>query len=111
LRRASLREAEASGVNIRELIANGQAVILGIRLWGQFFEDHGGDLLTPSPTDLLPGGHAVTVVGFDQQAGWLLIRNSWGESWGDRGHARLPEAALNDAATLGAWVVEDDVDG
>jgi len=109
LRHASLRDTSASVERIRELLVDGQAVILGVRLWEQFFEDHRGELITPSSTELLPGGHAVAVVGFEEQAEWFLIRNSWGEDWGDRGHARLPEAALKEIA-LGAWVVEDDID-
>lgn len=35
------------------------------------------------------GYHAVAVVGYDEKAGYFLIRNSWGEDWGDNGHAWL----------------------
>lgn len=107
--RASLSGTEASAENIRGLLADGRAVILGIRLWRQFFGDHGGELIAPASGDLIEGGHAVTVVGFDEDGEWLLIRNSWGEGWGAGGHARLPEAALEEIV-LGAWVIEDDVD-
>jgi C1A family cysteine protease len=29
------------------------------------------------------GGHAVAIVGYDKD--WFLIRNSWGEDWGEKG--------------------------
>ncbi len=109
LRRASLSVTEASAKNIRSLLSSGQVVILGVRLWEQFFGNHGGDLAVPSAGELIEGGHAVAVVGFDKEGEWLLIRNSWGKSWGSEGHARLPEAAL-EVIELGAWVVEDDID-
>ena len=35
--------------------------------------------------DLL-GGHAMTVVGFDDQKQHFIIRNSWGSSWADKGY-------------------------
>ena len=36
--------------------------------------------------DKLLGGHAMTVVGFDDKLQYFKIRNSWGESWGDNGY-------------------------
>jgi C1A family cysteine protease len=34
------------------------------------------------------GGHAVTVVGYDENG--FIIRNSWGDSWGDDGYTKYP---------------------
>tara|TARA_R110001599_G_scaffold174976_1_gene366959 strand:- start:5397 stop:6239 length:843 start_codon:yes stop_codon:yes gene_type:complete len=34
------------------------------------------------------GGHAMTVVGWDLNG--FIIRNSWGPSWGNRGHCNFP---------------------
>ena len=34
----------------------------------------------------LLGGHAMTVVGFDDYKQHFIIRNSWGKSWGDQGY-------------------------
>jgi C1A family cysteine protease len=110
MRHGSLAATEASAANIGGLLEVGQAVVLGIDLWPQFFEDHGGDLSVPAFTDLLGAPHAVTVVGFERAGEWLLIRNSWGQSWGEEGHARLPDAAL-EVVGIGAWIVEDDIDG
>ena len=38
------------------------------------------------PGDKLLGGHCVLVVGYDASKGFL-IRNSWGEFWGDKGYS------------------------
>jgi C1A family cysteine protease len=110
LRHATLSATGATATNIHGLVGAGHAVVLGIDLWPQFFTAHDGELSAPAPAELLGEGHAVTIVGFEQASEWLLIRNSWGESWGERGHARLPESALEIVA-IGAWIVEDDIDG
>ena len=34
------------------------------------------------------GGHAVTIVGYTKEG--FIIRNSWGTSWGDKGHVLCP---------------------
>jgi len=33
--------------------------------------------------------HAVTVVGYDDNEKFWIVKNSWGESWGDKGYIRL----------------------
>ena len=38
------------------------------------------------------GSHMQCIDGFGD--GWLLVANSWGSSWGVRGHARLSDAAF-----------------
>lgn len=39
--------------------------------------------------------HAVIAVGYDLEEGYILIKNSWGESWGEDGYIRLA-LGLND---------------
>ena len=39
------------------------------------------------PTDEC--NHAVINVGYDTDAGYWIIRNSWGPSWGEDGHIRM----------------------
>lgn len=62
---------------------------------------HGG-IPYPDSNDSVVGGHAVVIVGYDDEkivanvdngkstAGAFLIRNSWGEEWGEKGYGYLP---------------------
>jgi len=65
------------------------------------------DIPYPSVHDKVSGGHAILAVGYDDKhknknakPGALLIRNSWGTSWGDGGYGWLPyEYALKGLAS------------
>jgi C1A family cysteine protease len=61
-----------------------------------------GAIPYPCPGEQARWGHAIDAVGYDDEKvikntkcnirtkGALLIRNSWGESWGDKGYGWLP---------------------
>jgi C1A family cysteine protease len=44
----------------------------------------------PGPGERLLGGHAVLAVGYDRPARQIIVRNSWGEAWGEKGHCYMP---------------------
>jgi C1A family cysteine protease len=44
----------------------------------------------PSDKDYILGGHAVTIVGYDNDRKYFICRNSFGENWGDRGYFYMP---------------------
>jgi len=82
---------------VRTTLATGQSVLMTLRLtdaWHTVSKD--GNIAGPSANDQLLGGHAVVAVGHDSRRQRILIRNSWGTSWGDDGHAWLTEAYLRD---------------
>ena len=43
--------------------------------------------LDEDPEQKIYGGHAVTIVGYDDRG--FLIKNSWGDKWADRGYATI----------------------
>jgi hypothetical protein len=109
MRHATLSATSTDLDNLRDILRAGTAIVLGLELWPQFYAAHGGALRTPSVTDLLGAAHAVALVGFDEDKQEFCLRNSWGESWGEEGHGRLPYAAMA-VACRGAWIVVDDID-
>lgn len=76
-----------------------------------------GEIPYPHGTDSVAGGHAVVAVGFDDKkkiknqplgpttTGALLIRNSWGTSWGDGGYGWLPYDYVLNHLAVDWWVL------
>ena len=49
-----------------------------------------GKMVMPQANDQQLGGHAVTAVGYDDFKECFIVRNSWGEGWGDKGYFYMP---------------------
>jgi C1A family cysteine protease len=68
-----------------------------------------GEIPYPVPGDKVVGGHAVVAIGYDDSMkigitkGALLIRNSWGETWGEKGYGWLPYKYIEDGLADDFW--------
>lgn len=82
--------------DIKTKLAGGFPLIFGFTVYSSLYDQNNGDIPFPSPTESVEGGHAIMAVGYDDSKeikntrGALLIRNSWGTSWGDAGYGWLP---------------------
>ena len=43
----------------------------------------------------LLGGHANTIIGYDDTKAAFLVQNSWGTSWGNKGFYYLPYSVFS----------------
>ena len=66
----------------------------------------------PGSHEKIVGGHAIVVVGYDNSVqcknaskGALLIRNSWGTSWGQQGYGYLPYDYVLRGVAQDFWVM------
>ena len=79
--------------NIRDIkysLAHGNPVVFGMEVYQDFYDTEDGQLQIPNPKRTSEGGHAVFAVGYDNQANVFIVKNSWGDSWGDGGYFYLP---------------------
>jgi C1A family cysteine protease len=80
--------------SVRRELAARHIVVLGVLLTYGFYQPVGNWIPSPTAGESTFGGHAIATVGYDDTSaakdGGLLIRNSWGDSWADRGYGWLP---------------------
>ncbi len=84
--------------NVKTYLAAGLVCMFGFTVYASFPSVGSGkiDIPYPAPGEKVLGGHAVDAVGYDDNRvigghkGALLIRNSWGINWGDKGYGWLP---------------------
>jgi C1A family cysteine protease len=94
---------------VKTVLRSGEVVVLGLLLTSGFFRPDDGRIPVPRVDDPLWGGHAVLVAGYRDQDASLVVRNSWGSSWGDDGYALLPYEYFRQLGR-DAWIVTAKLD-
>lgn len=73
----------------RNSIMANKPVIIGIKVTNSIFNVGSSGIWTPSPAEEIAGGHALCVVGYDDQKKMFEIINSWGTGWGNNGFFKI----------------------
>ncbi|MEB3254975.1 MAG: C1 family peptidase [Synechococcaceae cyanobacterium] len=105
--------------SIRTSLSSGLPLMFGFTVYSSISQaspGNGGEIPFPEKGDKLSGGHAVMAVGYDDKrkiqnaargatatTGALLIRNSWGLGWGDKGYGWLPYAYVERGLASDWW--------
>lgn len=84
--------------DLRLALAEKSPVVCGIKVY-ESFESNAvsttGIVPMPKPNEQFLGGHAVLAVGYNNQTKQVIMRNSWGKNWGDKGYFYLPFDVFN----------------
>jgi C1A family cysteine protease len=102
--------------NVKKYLAAGVPSIFGFFGFPSFNQsDVKGGIPFPCPGERAEWGHAIVAAGYDDNMtvknlkcnkatkGALLIRNSWGTGWGDKGYGWLPYEYLLNGLALDFW--------
>jgi C1A family cysteine protease len=96
---------------LKRALASGDGCVLGILVYASFESDnviHTGHVPMPAPNEELLGGHALFCCGYkdDPQydgGGYLIVKNSWGTGFGDKGYVYLPYAYVQPKLMSDIW--------
>jgi C1A family cysteine protease len=104
--------------NVRTHLAGGLPAMFGFTVYRCITQSRTTGMIPfPCPKDIVEGGHAVVAVGYDDKlkikntecgevtTGALLIRNSWGTSWGDKGYGWLPYDYVTKGLAVDWWTL------
>jgi hypothetical protein len=92
-------------------LASGFPVVFGTILPERCYAEAEKTGLVPTPTgeeiaNVQGGGHCMLIVGYDKPRKMLIVRNSWGESWGDRGYCQIPfEGLAKSSRPEDFWII------
>lgn len=84
---------------MRLCLAGGSPFVFGFSVYENFESNEVGKtgvLNMPSKNESMRGGHAVLCVGYDDLIKQVIVRNSWGSTWGQAGYFMMPYAYIGD---------------
>lgn len=92
---------------VKQAVSMGNPVMGALMVCDNFVEGVGADGFVAKPEGKMLGGHAITVIGYNDILAWngytgfLEIRNSWGTGWGDKGYGWIPYDFFNGRLDVG----------
>ena len=94
---------------VKAALANKKPVIGGITVFQQLMDLKGEDSVYNTASGENLGGHAVTLVGYDDNryGGAFKVINSWSRNWGDNGFFWMPYDFAARGILSEAYVLED----
>jgi C1A family cysteine protease len=78
---------------IKSSLQENGPVVSGVTLYGSAMSDEtvkNGRLPLAVASDHVLGGHALCLVGYNDERRELKFINSWGKDWGDHGYGYMP---------------------
>lgn len=100
--------------SVKQAVYAGNPVIFGFTIYTGFESEevaNTGKMWVPKPGENAVGGHAVLIVGYNDNIKCFIVRNSWGNSWGDGGYFYMPyEYVANSDLSDDFWVIVDELE-
>ncbi len=90
-------------------LVNRNPVVVGIDVYESLRRLSGSDSVYNTISGGLLGGHAVTIVGYDNNkyGGAFKVINSWGAAWGANGYFWIPYNSTYQIGMSEAYILED----
>jgi len=99
-----IQYANIVSINVlKSVLYSGYAVICGFVCYSNIYNAVNG-VIPVSNNDII-GGHAVLLVGYDDNKKLFKFKNSWGTSWGVNGYGFLPYQYFNDGSITELFVI------
>lgn len=95
--------------DLKHALAEGKPVVIGIDVYESFETMDtamSGMIPVPKPGEKVLGGHCMLAVGYTNQFSdqeRIIVRNSWGEHWGQEGYCMIPKAFFDAGYAFDMW--------
>ena len=96
---------------MKQALINGFPFVVSILVYSSFETTQvaiNGYVPMPQPNETLLGGNAILCVGYNEIKKVWIMRNSWGNQWGDKGYFYLPyQYLINPNLASDLWVLQN----
>lgn len=96
--------------HIKRTLQCGYPIVFGFTVYESFESDEvaqTGMMPIPKPDEQVMGGHAVCCMGYSDSKKCVMVKNSWGASWGLDGYFYMPYEVITDPnMTDDFWVIQ-----
>jgi len=96
--------------HIRQALDEKNVIAFGFSVYESFESDEvvqSGIMTLPKENDKFLGGHAVLAVGYNDSLNLIIVRNSWGTEWGDKGYFYMPyDYIINNELSSDFWIID-----
>lgn len=107
-RSLSYRYIDNSNIDhIISALVEGFPIAFGFTVYSSFMNKSlwNNDIM-PDPSGTVLGGHAVLIVGYNEDTQMLKIKNSWGTSWCNNGYFQMPYSFATSKNCADFWVIQ-----
>ena len=95
---------------IKSAVYEGYPVAISLRIFDSF-NPRKGFIRIPSETEIQSGqsgNHAMIICGYNDEARFFVVRNSWGRKFGDKGYCYIPYGYIEQESLLnGACIISE----
>ena len=103
--------------DMKSALVNNGPFVIGVVVFDSWFQPvvkETGEIPLPTPEEINKlredpsafGGHAICIIGYDDQTQHFKFKNSWGKNWGSNGYGTIPYDYLKDYG-WDAWTTVD----
>lgn len=105
-----LRYARIIDLNeLRITLATKGACVIGVQVFEAMMKTKTGIIPMPKRNETSIGGHAICPVGYDDNKKLIKFKNSWSNTWGNKGYGYLPYKYI-ETYMMDAWSSVDIID-
>lgn len=83
--------------------------VMGVYVFIEMYYPENGYVAYPSNPNNCYGGHAIAIVGYDDNRKVFKFKNSWGTGWGDNGYGYLPYSYVRYFSIISWATIDEDV--
>jgi C1A family cysteine protease len=91
--------------DMKFLLAQSYPIVFGVKIYTSFFSLSTYTLAMPNSRDRVLGGHAMVIVGYDENKRVFEVVNSHGRSYGDEGYLWISYEYMT-KYLLDAWIMD-----